>query len=88
MKNLIDSIGNRTRNLSARSAVPKPTAPPHSSVIGVVKSVTKDGWESRMHEVNEIHTFTELYEDYECKNPLWYLVETCVIMLKRNALKK
>jgi hypothetical protein len=28
MKNLQDSIGNQTRNLSACSAVPQPTAPP------------------------------------------------------------
>jgi len=30
MKNVSDSIGNRTRDLSACSAVPQPTAPPHT----------------------------------------------------------
>jgi len=41
-----------------------------------------------MHEVDEIHTFRVIYEDPECKNPLWYLVETGVIILKRNLLTK
>ena len=46
MKNSIDPIGNRTRDLSAGSAVPQPSAPPRalSSVIRVVKSMTKDVW--------------------------------------------
>ena len=30
MKNSNDTIGNRTRNLPAFSAVPQPTAPPHT----------------------------------------------------------
>jgi len=32
MKNSNDTIGNRTRDLPACSAVPKPTAPPRASV--------------------------------------------------------
>jgi hypothetical protein len=31
MKNSNDTIGNRTRKLSARSAVPQPTAPPRAA---------------------------------------------------------
>ena len=31
MKNSDDTIGNRTRDLPARSAVPQPTAPPRAS---------------------------------------------------------
>jgi hypothetical protein len=32
MKNSIDTIGNRTRDLPACSAVPQPTAPPRTPV--------------------------------------------------------
>jgi len=34
MKNSNDAIGNRTRNLPARSAVPQPTAPPRNHLLG------------------------------------------------------
>jgi hypothetical protein len=33
LKNFSDSIGNRTRGLPACSAVPQPTAPPHTSLL-------------------------------------------------------
>jgi hypothetical protein len=33
MKNSSDTIGNRTRDLPAASAVPQPTAPPRAPVI-------------------------------------------------------
>jgi hypothetical protein len=33
MKNSNDTIGNRTRDLSACSAVPQPTAPPHTEQL-------------------------------------------------------
>jgi hypothetical protein len=33
MKNSNDTIGNRTRDLPACSAVPQPTAPTHASVV-------------------------------------------------------
>jgi hypothetical protein len=33
MKNSKDPIGNRTHNLPACSAVPQPTAPPHTPVL-------------------------------------------------------
>ena len=34
MKNSNDTIGNRTRDLPACSAVPQPTAPPRAPVYG------------------------------------------------------
>ena len=36
MKNSNDTIGNRTRDLSACSAVPQPTAPPHAPCTIIV----------------------------------------------------
>jgi hypothetical protein len=36
MKNVSDPIGNRTVELSACSAVPQPTAPPHAANIELV----------------------------------------------------
>jgi hypothetical protein len=36
MKNSNDTIGNRTRDLSACSAVPQPTAPPRAPSLYVV----------------------------------------------------
>jgi len=64
MKNSIDSIGNRTRVLPACSAVPQPTALPRA-LSSVVKSMTNlrqmIGGESRMHEVDKIHTFRVIY---------------------------
>jgi hypothetical protein len=35
MKNSTDTIGNRTRDLPAGSAVPQPTAPPRASRVSV-----------------------------------------------------
>jgi hypothetical protein len=35
MKNSNDTIGNRTRDLPACSAVPEPTAPPRAQVHGI-----------------------------------------------------
>jgi hypothetical protein len=50
--------------------------------------MTKMGGESRMHEIDETHTSRVIYEYPECKNPLWYLVEIGVIILKGNILTK
>ena len=38
MKNSSDTVGNRTRNLPACSAVPQPTAPLHDSGAAGIKS--------------------------------------------------
>jgi hypothetical protein len=46
MKNSSDTIGNRTRDLPACSAVPQPTVPPRASIGGIrvtFKCTHKDG---------------------------------------------
>ena len=46
MKNSNDTIGNRTRNLSACSAVPQPTAPPRANGYSNVVNIKTQQWGS------------------------------------------
>ena len=50
MKNSSDTIGNRTRNLLAYSAVPQPTVPPNAPTYGK----------------NHLHISTALIQSYYC----------------------
>ena len=42
MKNSSDTIGNRTRDLPACSAVPQPTAPPRAPVVAYRNIILSD----------------------------------------------
>jgi len=46
-KNSIDTIGNRTRDLPACSAVPQPTAPPRAHAVVLISAKRQAGkfWE-------------------------------------------
>jgi len=46
------------------------------------------GGESRMHEIVRYTLSRVIYENPECKNPLWYLVETGVIILKKESFNE
>jgi hypothetical protein len=48
MKNSSDTIGNRTHDLPACSAVPQPTAPPRAPIK---REGTEENWEALLYSV-------------------------------------
>jgi len=52
MKNSNDTIGNRTRDLPACSAVPQPTAPPRAPLAGASKGGEKKKTHSSLQQLH------------------------------------
>ena len=68
MKNFNETIGNRTRDLPACSAVPQPTAPPRATDF--LMTLTKFS----LHKAVEIINIALLYNNYVSHNLLFFHV--------------
>jgi hypothetical protein len=63
MKNYNDTIGNRTRELPACSALPQPTAPPRTPFLELCWLNITHYWKSKfnyhvLYQMNSLHTIT------------------------------